>query len=135
MDRHKLIDSHFQLYPFINQSPSQKVNYLYGACSNPTNDVLVIVLSMIIGKGAWYRYRIIWSVCKHWINHSVPKLVWIKNWNSDQFWYRTHGRAQCTQLATLQNDSSEKPCVLSIALTRWILNYQNIKCYNEQVFI
>ena len=30
---------------------------LYSACSNPTNVVLVIVLSVIIGKGAWYWER------------------------------------------------------------------------------
>ena len=37
----------------------KNANYLYSACSNPTNVVLVIVLSIIIGKGAWYwdRYR------------------------------------------------------------------------------
>ena len=29
----------------------KNVNYLYSACSNPTNVVLVIVLSMIISKG------------------------------------------------------------------------------------
>ena len=30
----------------------KNVYYLYSACSNPTNVVLVTVLSMIIGKGA-----------------------------------------------------------------------------------
>ena len=33
----------------------KNVYYLYSACSNSTYIVLVIVLSMIIGKGAWYR--------------------------------------------------------------------------------
>ena len=35
----------------------KNVYYLYSACSNPTNVVLVIGLSMIIGKGAWYWDR------------------------------------------------------------------------------
>ena len=35
----------------------KNVYYLYSACSNPTNVVLLIVLSMIIGKGAWYWDR------------------------------------------------------------------------------
>jgi hypothetical protein len=35
----------------------KNVNYLYSPCSNPTNVVLVIVLSIIIGKGAWYWDR------------------------------------------------------------------------------
>ena len=43
--------------------------YLYSACSNPTNVVLVSVLSMIIGKGAWYWDRQSWSVCNHPSNH------------------------------------------------------------------
>jgi hypothetical protein len=30
----------------------KNVNYLYSACSNPTNVVLLIALSIIIGKGA-----------------------------------------------------------------------------------
>ena len=49
----------------------KNVYYHYSACSNPTNVVLLIVLSMIIGKGAWYWYRWIlrWS--------SVGKRVWI----------------------------------------------------------
>ena len=29
----------------------KNVYYLYSACSNPTNDVSVIILNMIIGKG------------------------------------------------------------------------------------
>jgi hypothetical protein len=32
----------------------KNVYYLYSACSNPTDVVLLIVLSMIIGKSAWY---------------------------------------------------------------------------------
>ena len=39
-------------YPFTNLSPSKNVCYLYSACSNPTNDVLVMFLSLIIGKSA-----------------------------------------------------------------------------------
>ena len=46
----------FLIYVFKN------VYYFYSACSNPTNVFLVIVLSMIIGKGAWYWDRWIWSV-------------------------------------------------------------------------
>ena len=35
----------------------KNVHYLYSACSNPTIVVLLIVLSMIIGKDAWYWDR------------------------------------------------------------------------------
>jgi hypothetical protein len=32
-------------------------DYFYSACLNPTNIILVTVLGMIIGKGAWYSER------------------------------------------------------------------------------
>ena len=49
----------------------KNVYYLYSACSNPTNVVLVIFLSIIIGKGLDNRtakfYR---CVINYWDNHS-----------------------------------------------------------------
>jgi hypothetical protein len=47
----------------------KNVYYLYSACSNHTNVVSLIVLSMFIRKGAWYWDRLIWSVYDHLSNH------------------------------------------------------------------
>ena len=47
----------------------KNVYYLFSACSNLTNVVLVIVLGMIIGKGVWYLDRLIWSMCNHSSNY------------------------------------------------------------------
>ena len=44
--------SHFRDILFPAELHLKNVYYLYSACSNPTNVVLVIVLSMLIGKGA-----------------------------------------------------------------------------------
>jgi hypothetical protein len=41
----------------IRFNPVLPISDLYSACSNPTNVVLMIALSMIIGKGAWYWDR------------------------------------------------------------------------------
>ena len=47
----------------------ENVGNLYNACSNPNYVVLVIILGIIIGKGASYCGRQSWLVRDHLVNH------------------------------------------------------------------
>ena len=55
--RFLIITDNHKGYHFPMELHLKNIYYLYSPCSNPTNVVLLIVLSMIIGKGAGYWDR------------------------------------------------------------------------------
>jgi hypothetical protein len=79
LKKHKIV---FLSYGIHNLFPTElhfkNVYYLYSACSNPTDVVLLIVLSMIIGKSAWYWDRNLVFGKKKWQNIKTEILTKIE---------------------------------------------------------